>query len=310
MINFDDLDDGLTSSKKVAAPATPADIATAAHIVNGGDASFPCPQCHGTGQVTIGWTNRRSAPCFKCKSTGKVSKGQVAAVKAKETRLNNDAQFAQDHAAEIAFLQDNQWSDFYKSLLAQYQDRKRLTDNQIASVRKGMAKAAQKKEERKEARTAAAPTLNISAIEALFAKATNNAVKKPIFRTLGVTLQLAPAHGVNAGSLYVYETETKEYCGKITAGKYHHKYGTPNLTEALKLVADNPEEEVIKYASKLKACSCCGRTLANPVSVLAVVGPICAGNWGLEHLREAAAEEYKRLKEEEAAALGEKAAAS
>ena len=41
---------------------------------------------------------------------------------------------------------------------------------------------------------------------------------------------------------------------------------------------------------KFKACCCCGKTLRNPVSVLAVVGPVCGPRWGLDHLRMAAAE--------------------
>ena len=62
------------------------------------------------------------------------------------------------------------------------------------------------------------------------------------------------------------------------------------MTEVLQAVAADPTAEAIRYAAKFGACCCCGRTLRNPVSVLAVVGPVCGPRWGLDHLRMAAAE--------------------
>jgi Family of unknown function (DUF6011) len=291
-IFFDDLDTDPNSTPAVKA----AEIRANAHIVNGGEASFPCPQCNGRGHWRPGY------PCFKCKATGKISKGQVAAAKAKETRLSNEAQWMQDHQAEIEFLLAHQgWSDFYRSLYSQFCERRKLSDNQIASVRRGMLKQEERKEARVAEREAAKPVVDISAIEALFATATNNAVKKPIFRTTELTLTKAPEHGRNAGALYVTRTDDKEYLGKIVGGKFSaSRSADAGTVDALLAVAADPSAEAIKYARKFNSCSCCGRTLRNPVSVIAVIGPICAEKWQLTGLREQAEEEYARLKAEEA----------
>jgi hypothetical protein len=271
------------------APVDADAIKKRAHIANGGEGTetFTCPACRGRGRF-IAYTGRDVGPCHKCKGGGKISKGQQAAIKGKATKEANRIKWAEDHADEIAYItkRANKGSNFYASFIDKLREYGSLTENQMAIVAKDRAKDA----EFWAAKKAAAPVIQMSAIEALFARAPVKLVKKPVFRTTEVTIKQAPAHGVNAGALYVYDTGEKEYLGKIVGGKWQAKWGTKDVTEALKAVAADPTAEAIKYATEFKACCCCGKSLFNPVSALAVVGPVCAPRWGLDHLRLAAAE--------------------
>lgn len=48
----------------------------------------------------------------------------------------------------------------------------------------------------------------------------------------------------------------------------------------LALIAKDPREASIAYGRELGACGVCGRTLTNPESITAGIGPICAGKQG------------------------------
>src|SRR5262245_8848980 len=144
---FSDLDDGLAGAGTLPA----ADIRKAAHIANGGDATFSCPKCNGSGMTRWG-------ACFKCKSTGKITGRQVAAAKGKETQMANASkarlEFAEANLDVIDFLAANQWSDFYRSLWDQYSERGSLSDRQLAAVRSGMEKAKAREAEKAKAQQA------------------------------------------------------------------------------------------------------------------------------------------------------------
>ena len=279
-------------------PTTPEDIRKGAHIVNGGEAQFTCPACHGTGQFKA-YTGRYVGPCFKCKGKGNITKGQNAAIKGKATKAANIAQWAADHADEITYMRKraDKGNHFYAGMLEKLAEWGKLTENQLALVTRDIAKDAEFFAKRE----AAAPVIPTAAIQALFDKATEKLTKTAIFRTTEITINKAPGTGQNPGALYVKTTGDKTYCGKIVDGKFIKKWGAPDVTEALQKVAADPTAEAIAYARKFKACCCCGKTLRDPVSVLAVVGPVCGPRWGLDHLRMAAAE---MLAEEKAAEEG------
>lgn len=305
MINFADLDDLEGGSASTSSPAL--NIRERAHIANGGEALFACPKCKGSGKWVGGRYGSIIRPCFGCKGKGKVGKAAVSAAKGRETRAANHAEFLATNGDLVNFVCGAAgWSDFAREMAALIADGREPNERQIEGIRSMMVKVAArrevKREERKAERSAKSGAVDITAIEALFAKATENAVKKPIFRTVEVTISKAPITGQNAGALYVKGTESGTYLGKIVAGKFlASRDAATDTLEMLRGVAENPTDEVIKYARKFKACACCGTTLRNPVSVLAVVGPICAENWGLQHLRMAAEDEYAQIKEEEAA---------
>ena len=267
-------------------PTTPEDIRKGAHIVNGGEAQFKCPACHGRGRF-ISYAGRDVGPCFKCKGTKFITKGQNAAIKGKATKERNKLDWAQANAEVIAYAKKraDKGSTFYANLLISLEAYGTWTENQVGLINRDMAKDAEFFAKREAAR----PVVPTEGILALFDRAPVKLVKKPIFRTTEVTINRAPMTGRNPGALYVRDTDTDDYLGMIKDGKWIAKWGTKDVTEVLQRVAADPTTEAIAYARKFKACCCCGKTLRDPVSVLAVVGPVCGPRWGLDHLRMEAA---------------------
>lgn len=75
------------------------------------------------------------------------------------------------------------------------------------------------------------------------------------------------------------------YAGKIQDAVYKpskeiSKYGITEVLQLLNSVENDPRAAAITYGRKFGICSCCGRTLTNPVSIEAGIGPICAARWG------------------------------
>lgn len=299
MIDFDGLDQdpNLPSSKSEG-------IRKNAHIVNGGESMFTCPDCNGSGRF-ISYAGRYVGPCFKCKGNGSINQGQVSATKGVATRKANHAAFIEEHAGLISALREiSSWHTFANSLLQQLDDGRRLTENQIAAAQRSLIKVAERNKERHQQNIAKLETksgdVNISAITALFATATDNDIKRPVFRADGVEISKAPMHGRNAGALYV-KSEDDVYLGKIVEGKFIAAGGAQQDTLAhLKAIAADPTAAAIKYARRTSKCSCCGRVLVDPISIRAGIGPICAENWGLDYRRELARDELKVEKENEA----------
>ena len=308
MVDFDDLDTNPNESSK---PLTAEEIRKNAHIVNGGEAltSFTCPKCHGRGYRTYGYVNIKSYPCGWCKQSGKVTQKRVdniaRAVKAEETRKNNVRtgynEFVERYPEIVEFLGKNsEWSDFYRSLNEQLYEKGKLSENQIAAVERGMVKQAAREEERRQQRQAESNAksgeVEISAIMALFATATDNDIKRPVFRAEGIEISKAPMNGRNAGALYV-KSNDDAYLGKIVDGKFMAaRDATANTLAQLQAVAADPTAEAIKYARRTGNCSCCGRQLVDPVSIRAGIGPICAEKWGLDYRRELARDELAQEK--------------
>jgi hypothetical protein len=303
--SFADLDDGLAAADVGQA----FDIRANAHIANGGEqAAHDCPKCNGRGHVTIGYRYTRQASCFGCNGTGKLTNRQFGAVKAKATRENNFFAWLGEHSELVATLRGmSGWNSFAQQMVAIVDDEKRsLTENQVAACRRMLAKveAARdaKRAERNAEQAAKSGAVNISAIAALFAQATDNDIKRPIFRAEALEISKASPTGKNAGALYV-KSHDDLYLGKIVGGTFHASREAPadTLTK-LQAVAVDPTAEAIKYARRTGRCGCCGKGLVDPVSIRAGIGPICAENWGLDFRREMARDELAAEKEQEAAA--------
>lgn len=275
-----------------------------AHIANGGEATFACPKCHGTGTFR-GYA--RAFRCFKCNGGGKVSKGVAAAAKGRATQEENRAAFLDENAALISSLREiASWHKFAGSLIAQVDDGKRLSGRQIEAGHSALARVAERREQKRAEqnaeRDAKSGAVDISGIAKLFETATDNDIKRPIFRAEGIEISKAPAHGANAGALYVKSNEG-DYLGKIVSGsQFRASREAPADTLAkLQAVAADPTAEAIKYARRTGRCSCCGKGLVDPVSIRAGIGPICAEKWGLDYRREFAADELAAEAAQEAA---------
>lgn len=279
---LDDLDtDPMKSGANVV--DFPADrIRKEAHIANGGEAAFDCPKCHGTG-IFRGYA--KSFPCFKCERTGKVTGRMLAAEKAKDTRQANDMAFAAEHASVISGLREiASWHEFAASLIAQFDERGRLTDRQVEAARSALARVAERREQKRRENNAEAAkrggTVGVEAINALFATAIGNSLSRPIFRTERLIIKPAKKH---AGTLYVTDRGLGgEYVGKIVEGKFlARREAQPDTLSILCEIAADPMKAATEYGRSTGSCGCCGRELTDPASVAAGIGPICAEKWGL-----------------------------
>lgn len=170
-------------------------------------------------------------------------------------------------------LQNSQRNDFASSLLEFLNRAGHLTEKQIAAVQRSIDKANNR---------AAAPVakdVDVSKIEIAFAKAQENDIATPKMNLGKFRFSLAPAHGKNAGAIYVKEGFT--YLGKIKGGKFYKVSECDDETEAEVInVASNPHEAAKAYGDRTGRCSCCGHKLTNHASIDAMIGPICAQKYG------------------------------
>jgi hypothetical protein len=304
---FDDLDtDPMASASAKVVSLDAERIRREAHVANGGESQFPCPSCGGKGYKMFGYRTQRRHSCFKCNGSGKVGKRVIAAAKAKTTREANLLAWRQENADLLRAIEEHvEWNEFMRSLRDQALERP-LSENQVAAARTSLAKIAAKREEKRaqlEAeRNERSGAVNVTAIEALFARAVSNDIKRPVFRAEGLEISLAPKSGVNAGALYV-KSEGDVYLGKIAGGVFHARREAPAGTlETLLVIAADPTAAAIKYGRRTGRCGCCGRGLVDPVSIRSGIGPVCAVHWGLDFKREWARDELRAEAVEEAAA--------
>lgn len=288
MTCFDDLDTDPMASKA-------ADIRKNAHIVNGGESSATCPSCKGTGHFRA-YTGRIVGNCFKCKGSGTVTNRIAGAAKAKVTREQNladkRAAWVAEHESEFAYISRRaEKSSFFANMLSSLDQYGSLTDRQLEAVRRCIAEDEVKREEWKQERANKSGDVDISGITKLFETATDNDIKRPIFRAEGIEISKASANGRNAGALYV-KSNDDVYLGKIVNGEFlASREATADTLSQLRAVAIDPTAEAIKYGRRTGRCSCCGRGLVDPVSIRAAIGPICAEKWGLDWVRAEAADQ-------------------
>lgn len=306
MIDFNFGDDLGPASPK---GKTQDEIKRDAHMINGGEqAMVVCQKCNGSGMTRWG-------TCFQCQGKGKRSKRSVAASKGAATARANlaaklDALF---QTPEYKYVQKRagKGSNFYMSILEKARTYGDFSEKVTEIIQRDMAKDAAFYEMKKAEREAARPTIGVEAIEALFNRAIENDLKKPIFRAEGLVLSRAPMHGRNAGALYVKSAETDQYLGKIAGGKFSAAYGLGQIEQqtakALQVIAEDPQAASIRYGKKFGICGCCGRDLVDPVSIRSGIGPICAERFGFEIAREFARDEIaeERNIEEARRAAGE-----
>lgn len=291
---FDDLDDGLKGVK--GDPIQPVDVPQHVHMANGGEKlSSTCQRCKGTGHFR---GRVRSFVCKACNGKGKVTMAKARSQKANDSRVANipvrKAEWIAAHRTEYEHMvAQSEYFRFHMDLLRSLDNYGSLTDRQLAAIHHSIVAEKERHERFQAERDAKSGTVDISGIMALFATATDNDIKRPIFRIEIVVISKAPANGTNAGALYVKDHEDN-YLGKIVAGEFLATRGAPaNTIDHLRAVAADPTAEAIKYGRRFGRCSCCGHSLVDPVSIRAGVGPICAEHWGLEWRRDSAREQLR-----------------
>lgn len=245
-----------------------------------------CPSCGGSGTFRSR-SGRAIGPCYKCAGKGKLTfktssadraKGKAARTAAKaKTLADNHAAFAAACKDEWAYICDRRATDGF--MHAMYEGVSKwgsLTEKQLGAVRSNMLRDANRAAEA-EARKAAAPVVNTSALAAAFAKAKANQ-KRPSLIVGSLRIKPASDNSPNAGALYV--TNDGAYAGKIMDGKFHAVRDCPAELQAQVLeVLQDPKAAAIKHGRLTGNCACCGRTLTDPASIAAGIGPVCAAGW-------------------------------
>lgn len=194
------------------------------------------------------------------------------------------ATFETQNPAEFAWLRDTAARgtfEFAVSLWAQLRSKGDLSENQLAAVRRCLARDAARVEAKVAVQTAAVQ-VDVSRIEGLFATARKNALKKPTLRVGEVVLSLAGENSRNPGAVYVKRSADAAYLGKIVGGYFQ---STPACTaadvETVEATARDPLGLAVAYGRRTGNCACCGRVLTDRESVERGIGPICESKWGL-----------------------------
>ena len=289
-VRFDDLEDfdapGTAPSSGINVPRGIEDVKKAIHIED-------CPKCNGTGRYS-GYSSH-GRQCFKCGGTGKLqfkaSKDQRERSRAKaQTRranaqVTNLERFEQANPAIAAWWNgtDFAFAQAMKVAAMKYGDlTERQMDSCLRCVESAKAYAAKQLERAEQAAqvATAAPTIEVSAVDAALERGRDKGIRKPIMRLAGengaaFVFSLAWSEGVNAGAVYVNGPH-REYYGKIVAGKFIKGRDCSDDTEAGVIgVCANPETSAIAYGRQFGICSCCGRELTNKLSISLGIGPIC-----------------------------------
>jgi hypothetical protein len=261
---------------------------------------FPCMSCAGTGKwqptyrgVTRSNRNEQSH-CFACAGKGyhnkpyaEAMRDKAAARQKREDGVRNaqerrGAQFDAANPGLRAWMAEQAWSTFIQDMLARIETPYGLSERQLGAVLSTKAKCDARQATKQAERKAAEVTVDLSVIEGMFDTAKGNGLKRPTYRAEGLVINAAPAHGANAGALYVKGADGVYY-GKIVGRVFKPTWDGRQAEAAGKLlaIAANPLEAAVRYGRLTNACSCCGRDLTDPVSVARGIGPICAEKWGL-----------------------------
>lgn len=244
-----------------------------------------CPKCRGTGR----WYSYSgmTGQCFACKGEGfkyfKHSAEERARVRAQvEARKLSKVEkaveaFKAEHPDIWAWMDGNTF-EFAVKMADAVRKWGSLTPGQLDACRRSIAKRAEAKAAAA-ARVENAPTVDLTKLSLAFESARSNGLKRIKVRFAGLEVTEAPAHGKNAGSLYV--KADGEYVGKITSGRFLCTRECNDATKerVLASMAD-PKAAAIAYGKETGSCSCCGRELSNPESIALGIGPICAGKFG------------------------------
>jgi len=246
-----------------------------------------CPSCKGRGRF-ISYSGRDCGPCFKCKGKGNQTfrtapeVRSAARERAATVKANAATAFQDTYAVELTYLaaRADRW-DFARAMLEAGHKYNGWTENQLAAIRRAMARDAARAEAnalRSSERAASAPVADVAKVLTALETAKGNGLKFPKLRLSGYVFSLASATSANAGAVYVKSGET--YLGKIANGRFHASRDCGDRASDVIKVAADPAASAVAYGKLTGACSCCGRELTDPESVARGIGPICADRFG------------------------------
>lgn len=119
-----------------------------------------------------------------------------------------------------------------------------------------------------------------------------NGIDNPKIRLPGLVLTLAKPTSSNPDYIYIktpYIDNHSHYLGKISPEGTLHLVSSPaetDYTSLLEEALNSPLTATRAFGLRTGICSCCGRTLTNPLSVSLGIGPVCRGYYGWEEPEE------------------------
>ena len=265
-------------------------------------AGYNCPRCGGTGRYT--YANGNTYKCGKCRGTGRLKTSPQQRIKARaysakaaiQRKEENVEEFGKREPAALTWLTSNN-GDFAASLLDQVKKKGDLSPKQLQAVYQSIAREADWAKQREQKATQT--QIDMTDLLNRFALALKAGIKRPKVNTGDLLFSLAPAHGRNAGCVYVKGEKDaygdRPYLGKITPeGKF---FAGPNVEDDVKQRIAEVGSDVVGSAKAHGAqhnnCCFCSRDLTTDESVSNGYGPICADRYGLPWI---VREEFKQAK--------------
>src|SRR5688572_5019619 len=171
---------------------------------------------------------------------------------------------------------------FASSMMTAFRQYGSWTDNQLAAIRKCMARD----EEHQKAREQAAPRLAGTGFErmlAAFASAKAAGLKRPKLHVDDFTFALAGDRSKYAGRALFVKHEEDDYCGRIDLDGRWFQAGAAGRKHEARIaeICRDPLAAAVMHGKQTGRCSCCGRELENEESVRLGIGPVCREKWGL-----------------------------
>lgn len=255
-------------------------------------AGYDCPRCRGTGKYTYGYVNLKTVDCGKCRGTGRLKTSPQQRLKARaysataavRRKQENVEEFGKREPAALAWLTSNN-GDFAASLLDQVKKRGDLSPKQLQAVYQSIAREEDWAKQREQKATQT--QIDMTDLLNRFALALKAGIKRPKVNTGDLLFSLAPAHGHNAGCVYVKGEKDaygdRPYLGKITPeGKFFAGRGVGD--EVKRRIAEVGADVVGSakaHGAQHGNCCFCSRDLTTDESVSNGYGPICADRYGL-----------------------------
>jgi hypothetical protein len=248
-----------------------------------------CPKCRGTGRF------RSYGACYTCKGVGHreyKTSPQTRQANRDRAHARHAAKiegFARTYPNEVAWMNAKQATfGFAGKMLQALMQYGELTERQLETVQRLMTQDAERAAARKveaETRAAAASTVSVEALETAYATARENGIRFP---KLPLTWQNPEDKDDAQTFLFktsqkgpIYVTESGEYLGKITEGKFFGVRACSKQTEErIVAICADPKQAAIAYGRRFGVCCKCGRELTNKASIELGIGPICAAKYG------------------------------
>lgn len=168
---------------------------------------------------------------------------------------------------------------FATSLAQQLEAKGTLSGSQIMTVQR-IIENEQSRLQLAKRRLESAPEVSLAAVFHAFATAKQKGIARPKLRMEQFVLSLAPDSGVNAGAIYVKQSDGT-YLGKVVGNKFLAINSvSKEIQDRVLEVCRNPLEEARAYGKRTGHCSVCSRLLTNHTSIDMGIGPICADKFG------------------------------